>query len=88
MSKDVTQLVMDRYFINELEAKINRDVEELNKRWAGLQERCDHPTIKVKDEYFSGGYDYVSEVRISHICTICDKVLKTYNDPKHKGYYG
>lgn len=88
MPKDVTQLVMQRYFINELEKEIISKEKELTERWNTLQKQCDHPTVKIDQSYHSGGYDYVSSVIITHTCTICDKVLKSYEDPKHKGQYG
>jgi hypothetical protein len=88
MSVDVTQLVMDRYYINELQDKISREHKELYDRWELLRKRCSHPTIRIDREYNRGGYDYVSSVTITHKCTICDKVLKSYDDPNHKGSHG
>lgn len=87
MSVDVTSLVMDRYFINELKKDIDNKNNELAHRWTDLQRKCTHPTIKVDEKYYRGGYDYVSSVKITHYCTICDKIVKSYDDSNHIGYY-
>ena len=84
-SIDVTSLVMSRYFINELILEIERKQKELDDRWKTLQRQCTHPTHKTTKEYSSGGYDYVSSVCITKTCSICDKVLESHDDPKHRG---
>lgn len=87
MSVDITQLVMQKYYINELEKQLERDEIRLAEMIATLERQCTHPTIKTDNKYHKGGYDYVSSVTISKTCTICDKVLECYDDPKHKGYH-
>jgi hypothetical protein len=88
MSRDITQLVMERYFINELEKEIANKNKELVARWEDLRKKCDHSTFKIDRNYDLGGYDYRNSVDIIHTCTICDKVIKHYQDPKHQGHYG
>lgn len=87
MSIDVTQLVMERYLIDELRKEIERKNTELDTRWNKLQKQCSHPTIKVTEVYSSGGYDYVSTNTITTTCTICDKVLSSKLDPSHRGSF-
>lgn len=84
---DVTQLVMDRYFINELTKELENKNKELAYRWKELQRKCMHPTIKTIEKYNSGGYDYVSSIHITKTCTTCNKVLESYKDPNHRGMY-
>lgn len=88
MSRDVTQLVMDRYFIDELKKKIEHLNNELQERLKTLQKRCSHPTTKTDRKYYSGGYDYVSSISITTTCTLCDKILESYDDPNHVGRHG
>ena len=85
MSVDVTDLVMQRYFINEEERNITIANKRLEEMWAQLRKQCTHPTTVTSEKYYSGGYDYISSVVITVTCTLCDKILKSYDDPKHKG---
>lgn len=87
MSTDITDLVMTRYFIDEKKKEVNRLNKEINELKDELTRKCNHPTITTKENYNSGGYDYVSSVTIVKTCTICDKVLESYKDPKHRGSY-
>ena len=87
MSVDITQLVMQKYHINELKRHLEQDHNRLNEMCATLERQCTHPTIKTDRKYHEGGYDHVSSVTIIKTCTICDKVLEFYDDPKHKGHY-
>lgn len=88
MSVDVTSLVMDRYHINENRKKIEvleAEIEEMENR---LKQKCIHSTIITTKQYRDGGYDdYVSSVRITKTCSLCDKVLESYDDPKHSGHF-
>ena len=88
MSVDVTSLVMDRYHIDEKQKEISRlenEIKELRKR---LYRCCTHPTTKTDEKYSPGGYNHVSSVTVTKTCPICDKVLKLYDDPNHKGIHG
>ena len=87
MSVDITQLVMQKYEINKLEKNLERDHDKLREMIAKLEKQCSHPTVRTDRHYSEGGYDYLSSVTISKTCTICDKVLECYDDPKHKGYH-
>lgn len=87
MSRDITDLIMTKYFINEKEkeiARLNNEIAELRDK---LVRKCDHPTTTTTEHYNSGGYDYLSSVVITQKCTICDTVVNQYYDPKHKGSY-
>jgi len=86
VSVDITQLVMQKYFINELKKSLERDHKKLQEMKATLERQCSHPTIKTDRNYCSGGYDYLSSVTIVKTCTICDKVVEHYEDPNHKGH--
>lgn len=85
MSVDVTQLVMARYHINEHRKEIEYRKKCIAELQDKLERNCTHPTTKTEEKYSSGGYDYVSSVHIIKTCTICDKVLESYDDPNHKG---
>jgi hypothetical protein len=87
MSVDITQLVIDRYHIDQKRKEIVRLNNEIDSLQKGLIRRCTHPTSKTEEKYHSGGYDYLSSVTITKTCTICDKVLESYDDPKHRGSY-
>lgn len=52
-----------------------------------LDTHCQHVDVAVRSKYVEGGYDRVSQIQITHICTLCNKLLKSYNDPHHKGSY-
>ncbi len=85
MSTDVSQLVITRFYIEEKKKDIKRLEGEVQELQLKLERLCTHPTIVKTTHYTSGGYDYVSEVTIAERCITCDKVVKTYKDPNHKG---
>lgn len=85
MSVDITSLVMDKYHLNEHIKKIEYHEKCIAELQARLERRCTHPTVVTTEKYNGGGYDYVSSVRITKTCTLCDKVLESYDDPKHRG---
>lgn len=87
MSVDVTQLVMARYRINEHKKNIEYHQKCIDELQSKLERNCTHPTVKTEEKYRSGGYDYVSSVTIIKTCTLCDKVLESYDDPNHKGIH-
>lgn len=87
MSVDVSTLVIDRYYIDQITKDIQQLSQDLAHRWQDLQRKCTHPTSKTIEKYNSGGYDYVSSVHVLKTCTICDKVLESYDDPKHHGSF-
>jgi len=64
-------------------------VDNLNKRIDYqrrlLDTHCQHVSETVLSKYYSGGYDYVSSVHITHTCDLCGKILKSYDDPHHRG---
>lgn len=76
MSVDVTQLVMDRYFINELTKELESKNKELAHRWKELQRKCNHPTIRTERDYIPGSYYDRSYVTIKEICKLCEAVVK------------
>lgn len=87
MSRDITDLVMTKYFIDEKKKEVerlNNEIEELHNK---LLKKCDHPTTTTTENYVSGTYNDLSYVLITQKCTICDAILKSYYDPKHKGSY-
>lgn len=70
--------------LEEQALKLARDALSIK---AKAQKLCTHPATKKDSQYHRGGYDYVSSVTITHTCVICGKVLKSYDDPNHKGYH-
>ena len=52
-----------------------------------LDKCCQHPTETIEQSYYRGGYDYISSVTITHTCSTCGKVLKSYKDHTHQGRY-
>lgn len=87
MSIDVSQLIIDKYYIDKNNKDIARLLAENEEKEARIKKHCPHATYKVEENYSTGGYDHISSVTIAHICTLCGKVLKQYLDPKHKGSY-
>lgn len=65
------------------------EVDNLNKRIDYqrrlLDTHCQHVSETVHSKYYEGGYDYVSSIAVTHTCDLCGKLLKSYNDPRHKG---
>lgn len=51
-----------------------------------LQTRCPHPTTTDRTSYYGGSYYDRASTTHSLTCTLCDKVLKTW-DVTHS-YYG
>lgn len=88
MSVDITDLIKLRNDIDNLREEASAKNNLANTWEASLRAKCAHPTTKTDRHYSPGGYDYVSSVTINVYCTICGKSLKTYDDPKHKGYHG
>lgn len=87
MSVNVTDLVMLKYHIMEYDKEIERAKKARQELVDKLDRKCTHPTIKVDSKYYEGGYDYVSSVKITHTCTLCDKIVKSYDDPTHQGMH-
>ena len=71
--------------------KLWTEVDILNRRidyWRRvMDDNCQHESETVHSKYHEGGYDYVSEIAITHTCDLCGKLLKSYNDPHHRGNY-
>ena len=88
MTVDVSELIKLKNEIAEKKDKRSKLDKKISKLTKQLQDTCEHPTINTTDYYCSGGYDYLSSVTITKTCSICDKVLETYADPKHRGHYG
>lgn len=87
MSVDITSLVMDKYHINKKQEEIawlNKEIEELQK---GLERKCTHPTIITTSQYFEGGYYDKSNVVITKTCSLCGKIVTSYDDPNHQGSF-
>ncbi|HEY9701872.1 MAG TPA: hypothetical protein V6C58_05480 [Allocoleopsis sp.] len=84
---DVTDLVMTKHFINEKQKEIDRLAEEIYELKEKLERKCTHPTTTTTRDYHPGGYDYVSEVVITTKCSICEKTIKSYSDPNHRGMH-
>lgn len=85
MAVDITELVMLKYHIDEYTKEITRIDLARKELIDKLERKCNHPTIHVQSKYFTGGYDHVSSVIITHTCTLCGKVVKSYDDPNHRG---
>lgn len=88
MSKDITEILKLKNSIQTVRDRIYSDngivIEWIKK----LQNQCPHPTSATTKKYYGGGYDYLSSVRVTVTCTICEKILEAYDDPKHQGVYG
>jgi len=71
--------------------KLWAEVDILNTRidyWRRvMDDNCQHESESVYSKYHEGGYDYVSEIHITHTCDLCGKLLKSYSDPHHRGTY-
>lgn len=85
MAYDVTEVMT----LLDKKKKLGKQIEKLEKEYdelsVDIESVCPHPTT-VKDSHYSkGGYDYVSSVTITIRCSICNKTLKSYDDPNHKG---
>lgn len=85
MAYDVTEVMT----LLDKKKKLAKQLDKLNQEYAALtidiESVCPHPTT-IKDSHYSrGGYDYVSSVTITIRCSICNKTLKSYDDPKHMG---
>ena len=69
--------------------KLWAEVDILNRRidyWRRvMDDNCQHESESVYSKYYEGGYDYVSEIAVTHTCDLCGKLLKSYKDPNHKG---
>lgn len=87
MSRDITDLIMTKYFIDAKEKEITRLNNEIVELRDKLLRKCDHPTTTTEKQYTSGTYNDLSFVTITQKCTICDTVIKSYLDPHHKGSY-
>lgn len=85
MAVDVTELVMLKYHIDQYDREINNIKVARKELIDKLERKCIHPTVKIDSNYCSGGYDYVSSVTITHTCTLCGKIVKSYDDPNHRG---
>jgi hypothetical protein len=87
VSTDITHLVMLRYHIDETRKRIEVLQKEIDEQQTELERKCTHPTYKEDRHYTEGGYDYVSVSSITHTCTLCGKVIKSFTDPGHKGSF-
>jgi hypothetical protein len=87
MSMDITEILKLKDSIEVIQNRINSDTETIYEWRRNLQKQCPHPTSKTDSKYYEGGYDYLSSVRITVTCSICNKILKSYDDPKHKGMH-
>ena len=67
------------------------EVDVLNRRidyqHELLHKYCQHVSETVHKKYYEDGYNYVSEIVVTHTCDLCGKLLKSYNDPNHRGNY-
>jgi hypothetical protein len=82
--------------LKAVDAKISMEllasqVKELDDRMDSyrkvLETNCQHENTTKVEKYYDGGYDYVSSVRITVTCDLCNKILESYDDPKHRGYF-
>lgn len=87
MKIDVTKVLEIKDSIACVRKRMDSDSDFVNEQTIKMQKLCPHPTIKSSSKYSRGGYDYLSEVRITEICSICDKLLASYKDPNHQGYH-
>jgi vesicle coat complex subunit len=88
MTVDISKLTELKNEIEKKEKKRDKLDKKIFELIDKLQDACMHPTVNTKDYYCSGGYDYLSSVTITETCAVCNKVLKSYDDPNHKGYHG
>jgi hypothetical protein len=84
---DITEILKSKDNIDIIKRRIASDTATVIEWTNKLQKECLHPTTKTSRKYCSGGYDYLSSVTITIKCSICDKALKIYDDPNHKGSY-
>jgi hypothetical protein len=84
---DITELLKLKDSIELVRRRMTSDSIAVNEWRSNLQKLCPHPTTKTTSKYYDGGYDYLSSVRIMVQCTICEKVLESYDDPKHRGHH-
>lgn len=87
---DITEILKLKNTIDIVQARIIADKEFVAKYCKELQNLCTHPTVTTTRKYYGGGYDYLSSIRITTKCTftLCEKILETYDDPKHQGQHG
>lgn len=78
------KIAKKRKEIDTIKEKYQKELDSLTKE---LNNRCTHPIYKETRDYYPGGYYDRSSVTIFHICTICGKVLKSYDDPNHHGSF-
>lgn len=68
-----------------------KQVDNLNKRIDYqrklLKEHCQHVDVTVHSKYSESKHDRASQVAVTHTCNLCGKLLKSYNDPHHRGTY-
>lgn len=88
MTTDITYLMILKAQIAENNARIEALTKETLSVLDELRKKCPHPTQKTDRHYSSGGYDYLSSVTVTQTCTICGKVIKSYDDPNHHGTHG
>ena len=71
--------------------KLAKKIETLEKEYdelaMNIETICPHPNVVKTEHYSKGGYDYLSSVTITISCSICNKTLKSYDDPKHRGSF-
>jgi hypothetical protein len=87
MTVDVTKILKDKETIEMVRKRIESDTEFVINLLRKLQKECPHPTVKTEEYYHEGGYDHLSSNRIVKTCTICEKIIESYNDPNHRGSY-
>lgn len=81
---DITELM---HLVEQRDAiceRITADTDTVEKLRAEIAAACSHPTTVKRSQYFSGGYDHVSETHTWDECTICGKAL---NEKVERGGY-
>lgn len=68
MKIDTTDLIMQKYFIEELKKSINRDVNILAEKEAILKRQCNHPSKYLKPANISYDMD-------AKRCTLCEQII-------------
>lgn len=68
MSVDITQLIMEKYYINELEKQLNRDRDRLKELKVYLEKRCTHPEKYLRPANIA--YDMNAK-----ICELCERII-------------
>ncbi len=57
------------------------------KLFEDAQGMCNHSDVVITRVFNQGNYYDVSSVDVTETCNICNKILRNYYDPNHRGYH-